>query len=440
LAERLRAVKRLAPDETRRLAEHLFAGLHALHEAGIVHRDIKPGNILRRADGLYKITDFSLAALRDEPKLTHHRAIIGTPAYMSPEQAAGRSPDETSDLFAAGVELYESATGANPFASDDLLETLRRVRQIEPPFDAAEIGALSAELRALIRDCLRKERRQRLPSAAEALTRLRHVGGAAQIAPRRAVRVWILSAVIVAFAAALLLLQKPFSKSPATDGSAIREAKTAAFPADTSSVSETSQSSLDTTTESDDRAAMELASSSPIATPTTPSAAQSLSTDQAASAARESTDVCFEILPWAHVYLNGRRLGTTPMRRPLRLPAGEQTLSFRHPALPEITVTRPLRAGSDTVRINLAEHAAMMNIEIVPWGDILLDGETLGSSPLAHPLFFRPGTHSLRVTHPTLPAVEQTFEALQGDTLAASADLDRGFLLIRRTKQPIGAP
>ena len=100
------------------LARELLAGLAALHSVGILHRDLKPDNILIRLTDEgpgYKITDFSLAALRDAPRLTHHEAIVGTPAYMSPEQAAGGVPDERSDLFALGVVLYEAATGDNPF-------------------------------------------------------------------------------------------------------------------------------------------------------------------------------------------------------------------------------------------------------------------------------------------------------------------------------------
>ena len=139
LARQIADGKRFAGDEFVQLARELLSGLAALHSVGNLHRDLKPENILvtppsppAKAGGhRYKITDFSLAALRDQPKLTHHEAIVGTPAYMAPEQASGAQPTEQSDLFAVGVILYEAATGGNPLIGETMLDTLRRIRESE---------------------------------------------------------------------------------------------------------------------------------------------------------------------------------------------------------------------------------------------------------------------------------------------------------------------
>ncbi|MFZ5433875.1 MAG: serine/threonine-protein kinase, partial [Calditrichota bacterium] len=150
LSARIAAGERWSGDKWHELAVQLLRGLAALHGVDIVHRDLKPDNILVRTDvrdssrrlGIYKITDFSLAALRDAPKLTHHEAIVGTPAYMSPEQAAGGLPDERSDLFSLGVVLWEAATGKNPFIAPTMLETLQNIREREVACDEQALSGI----------------------------------------------------------------------------------------------------------------------------------------------------------------------------------------------------------------------------------------------------------------------------------------------------------
>ncbi len=148
------------------LAREIAAGLAKAHAAQIVHRDIKPGNVLVSDDGEAKLLDFGLAkrmlapgsksASYDKITLTHDNKVIGTPAYMSPEQARGVEVDVRSDIFSFGVVLYEMVTGARPFAGKTMFELLMAVAQEDPPLPSAVHERTPPELERIILHCLQK--------------------------------------------------------------------------------------------------------------------------------------------------------------------------------------------------------------------------------------------------------------------------------------------
>ena len=127
LAQRLAAQGRLELKETLRIGMQAAAALAAAHEQGLVHRDVKPANILLEK-GVERavLTDFGLARAADDVSMTRWGIIAGTPQYMSPEQAKGEPLDGRSDLFSLGCVLYEMATGVSPFKADSTVATLRR--------------------------------------------------------------------------------------------------------------------------------------------------------------------------------------------------------------------------------------------------------------------------------------------------------------------------
>ena len=134
LEQRLKRVGKMSSEEVAKIGQQAAAGLAAAHAGGLIHRDIKPGNILLEENGdRVKLTDFGLARGVEDVRLTRTGFVAGTPLYMAPEQAHGESVDHRSDLFSLGSVLYETATGKHPFDGKTPLAVLRRVADETQP-------------------------------------------------------------------------------------------------------------------------------------------------------------------------------------------------------------------------------------------------------------------------------------------------------------------
>jgi serine/threonine-protein kinase len=187
LADRI-AQGAIPVDEALPIARQIAEALEAAHEQGIIHRDLKPANIKVRPDGTVKVLDFGLAKLATSaapapagskdpaysvsptittPAMTQVGMILGTAAYMSPEQAKGREADKRSDLWAFGCVLYEMLTGKRLFEAGDVSDTLAFVLTKRPDLEALP-AATPRAIRTLLRRCLEKDRKRRLADAADA--------------------------------------------------------------------------------------------------------------------------------------------------------------------------------------------------------------------------------------------------------------------------------
>ena len=247
-------LKGLPLNDALKYAAQIADGLAKAHSAGIVHRDLKPSNIMVTDDGLIKVLDFGLAKLTEaaggelaETRSTRHveaprteeGVIVGTAAYMSPEQAEGKPVDNRSDIFSFGAVLYEMLSGRRAFHGESHMATLVQVLHQEPvPLHEVASG-VPPELEKLIARCLRKDPERRLRSMADLKVALQELkeesesGGFALTVPaakapallRR--KWWFAASVICALAAALLWF---FLPSSSRRESALKEVPLTSYP------------------------------------------------------------------------------------------------------------------------------------------------------------------------------------------------------------------
>jgi Tol biopolymer transport system component len=165
---------RVPVEEALAIATQIVAALAAAHERGIVHRDLKPANVKLTRDGTVKVLDFGIAKALDmratsgsqppalaTPAMTETGMVLGTAAYMSPEQARGKLVDQRTDIWAFGCVLYEMLTGRAAFLGEDVTSTLARVLEVSPDLDALPSGVPRA-VRRTLELCLEKDARERI--------------------------------------------------------------------------------------------------------------------------------------------------------------------------------------------------------------------------------------------------------------------------------------
>jgi TolB-like protein/Tfp pilus assembly protein PilF/predicted Ser/Thr protein kinase len=158
------------------IAVQVAEGLKAAHERGVVHRDVKPANIMLGREGQARITDFGLASLEGGVDLTRPQTILGTPAYMSPEQMRGERTDGRTDIWSFGCTLFEMATGRRPFEGERANEVRDGVLNDAPPDPASLRPDIPAGLAEFILKCLRKKPEDRFPDLEALLAALQSEG------------------------------------------------------------------------------------------------------------------------------------------------------------------------------------------------------------------------------------------------------------------------
>jgi eukaryotic-like serine/threonine-protein kinase len=285
LENRLASGEPLPDDEVARIAREVASGLAHAHGRGLVHRDIKPGNVLFDERGAAKITDFGIARMLSEPTLTEAGTLLGTAAYISPEQARGERATPASDVYAFGVILYRMLTGRLPFEAESPLELAAMHKRADPPPVSSLRSDAPPELERLATAALAKRPEERpqdgsallaaiegepetaatavlVPRDSAADGRTEVLPGAARRPARTLVFGAALAALAVGGAAAALLASNGGSEAPARE-----PAQRTVGPGDTTRATTARSDTRDTTRPTQTRTGTTAAEPPPTAPP-----------------------------------------------------------------------------------------------------------------------------------------------------------------------------
>jgi serine/threonine-protein kinase len=174
LAKILEDRKVLPADEVLDIVAQTARALYAAHQEGLVHRDVKPGNLLITPDGQVKITDFGIARVADQVSLTANGQVMGTVQYLAPEQATGKSATPSTDIYSLGIVAYEALAGKRPFTGDNqMMIAMSQIRDAPPALPES----LDPAVNELIMDCLAKKAAMRPATALELAQRAEKLSG-----------------------------------------------------------------------------------------------------------------------------------------------------------------------------------------------------------------------------------------------------------------------
>jgi eukaryotic-like serine/threonine-protein kinase len=404
-------------------------GLAFAHSKNVVHRDVKPANILISGNGLVKLADFGLARSLNLPDITIDGTFLGTPSYCAPEQLKGGKIDRRSDIFSLGVVGYEVLTGGNPFSARSYSEVMDKIFNLRPkPVDKVNPD-VSASIACSLQKMIVKTpgRRASLDNFIGSLKEVgsgdvtastqslaAYLSGSARGAEKTPApgfprRIWIYPSVAAALAVVLLVVFWPSifggGKNPTDDS--FNSADSAEF-AISRIDKENSPSQLDST-----------GSSTPVIFQSgaeTPSILPATSTE---------SFLKFQVKPWARVYVDGQYWETTPTDRMLVLPSGKHYIRLTHDVLPSYEKEINTFPGDTaTFRIDLVANAGWIALSVRPWGEVYLDGKHIATTPVSKPIPVVPGKHQLLITHPSLPSYESSIIVDSGDTVLQTVTLN----------------
>ena len=457
-------------------------GLDAVHAEGIVHRDVKPANVILGDDGSVRLTDFGLASLTPDAD-AQGTEVRGTLATLAPEIVRGAAAGPASDVFSLGAVAAHMLSGRPPFDAATASDTLDAVLHV----DAA--AALAADPRvpeplsrvvgpALHRDPAARPTARALADALDALIppdlrsadvaacfvdasapppSLRPQAGSARppagtsggpvarTARRHAVRAGglALAALGVVSVAALLVWQRPapaaddrteplprrplvLAPTPQRGPTAPPETPSAELPQNAERADQ-ELALLDAPDPAERPAPQAAASQAAVPepepavpspadlVPQTPSPAPPPTASPPGEAELRPGTLVATTEPWATLTIDGRRVGTTPVRT--ALPAGTHELTFENPGFPPHRRTVRIEPGETTqTELSLWSLVARVTLDVAPWAEVWVDGELWDTvPPQARPLVLTPGDHTLRFEHPTLGRRDRTLRVAAGE-------------------------
>lgn len=412
----------LSYDQKKHLMIQLIKGLHNAHQNQIIHRDIKPENIFIDLNLNLKIGDFGLALSSEDNFVTNPYSIVGTPSYMSPEQVAGAKLNAQSDLFSAGVVLYELFTGKNPFLKENVSFTLNEIMSFNESAIAKGLEDQPQEIKDVLYHLLRKNAKDRYANALQVLddlnVTLEQPTVVINLDDRRekSNRLKLVAAIVtVTVVVIAIVLVRIFDNVPSPTDQNIT------FKNGDSTNSSQQKDSIPIRPQQNDPVDTSNLNKPLIENNqpnTTNQQNNQLPTDENKILGYGTLNVLSA--QWARVKIDGEDVGTTPFR-PIQLKEGTHTIQLENEAYPVIKETIVIKANeATTYRADFDKLVAYLNFDVRPSGNVIINGAPQRAIPPTLRLVkVTPGFVSIIITNedPVYKKIDTSFTVNGGDTL-----------------------
>jgi len=394
----------LSQPEKLDLFDQLIMGLAVAHQNGIVHRDIKPENILIDDDLRLKVADFGLAITTEENLLTAKSSIVGTPAYMSPEQIRGAKLTPSSDLFSLGIVAFELFCGYNPFLGSEINTTINNI--LNPDYDKLghEIDRHMPELAGVEKKLLRFEGAGQLKSAEDLLVGTGNLTGSDRTkktkSDSRKIYYPVAGVLIIILAAFITYNLNVTDETPivTTDTLTIMAA---------SDLPDTGIYRTDAISQPE------------------PHNPESQKAPPADVLPLVSGYLSVQSIPASELWINDQGYGIISEEILLKLPHGKHQLVMRHQEYPEFRQRIDISPGDTLwVGVRLDTLFGYYTCEAYPWGTVYFAGKYQGETPILKPVRYPPGQYAIVIENPDFALYQDTITISRSETTRVRINLE----------------
>ncbi|MCB9208046.1 MAG: serine/threonine protein kinase [Ignavibacteriales bacterium] len=405
----------------------LVKGLDFAHKKNVIHRDIKPENILVNKNLEVKLTDFGLAQDSLDNLVTQRYSVVGTPAYMSPEQIQGEKLTIKSDLFSLGITAAEIFSGKNPFLGNDANETINNILSFNEKENENFFTEYDENIQLVLKGLLASNTKERFNSCEEIL-KIFHV---VNIEPQTSVKqsskkYWIAAIIVLALIPVLWLISNNKSTTDELKSKSIEAKKNDKVDSLANDKLEIATAEINNLPKS--KIVNEKSDEvNKTENETSKTVEEKLQADKPKIKSEEFGELFIKCYPWAKVYLNNKYIETTPLSKNINTKTGEYLLTLIHPDYPKysenINITKE---KLKFVEVNLDTLFGYFQCQVFPWSEIIINGEKKGVTPLENPIRLNEGKYNLVLSNPQYKRIETQISINKNDTLFMKFNMKDG--------------
>lgn len=382
--------------DKRDLVKQLFSAINYAHSKGIIHRDIKPENILVSDNLVLKIVDFGLAFGLNDSLVTAQYSLVGTPSYMSPEQIQGDRPSFKSDLFSAGIVIYEMYNEVNPFLGQDINETLNKILSYDEEKHLPLLSSMPEDISLALKCLLKKEPEERIESASELLKLLKEEVHTGKLKSRKFI--YLIPAAVVILIIILVFINRKNEVKALPQNNITLEIK--APPSSTEGIRAAQLTNDILPKENTEEKKEE---------------AKEIFIEQVPTLG--SGTLYIECIPWAYVYIDSDKSDITPLKSGIQLKEGNHIVRLVHPNYPSFSRSVRIKGDEETrLKVNLDTLYGYLDCKVSPWGELYVNNTYRGETPLQHPLRLAPGDYHILLKNNLYENAEYDINVVQNQT------------------------